>query len=125
MGHRDWPARVAGLGQEWWHPATGALGWGAQEPGSPQCPCPRRKEILGEYYSISSLVQEDVLAVHQEIAGAIQAIDPDTEYSGFVQSHRYSLARLQLLCQAQPCQPRVPAAAGMRQSRAGCPQVWL
>ncbi|KAM6388171.1 tyrosine-protein kinase Fes/Fps isoform 2-T2 [Pluvialis apricaria] len=47
------------------------------------------KEILGEYYSISSLVQEDVLAVHQEIAGAIQAIDPDTEYSGFVQSHRY------------------------------------
>ncbi|NXT46836.1 FES kinase, partial [Pluvianellus socialis] len=47
------------------------------------------KEILGEYYSISSLVQEDVLAVHQEIAGAIQAIDPDTEYSGFVQNHRY------------------------------------
>ncbi|NXG84116.1 FES kinase, partial [Stercorarius parasiticus] len=47
------------------------------------------KEILEEYYSISSLVQEDVLAVHQEIAGAIQAIDPDTEYSGFVQSHRY------------------------------------
>ncbi|NXT42342.1 FES kinase, partial [Pelecanoides urinatrix] len=48
------------------------------------------KEILGEYYSISSLVQEEVLAVHQEIAGAIQAIDPATEYSGFVQSHRYS-----------------------------------
>ncbi|NXQ85953.1 FES kinase, partial [Nyctibius grandis] len=47
------------------------------------------KEILQEYYSISSLVQEDVLAVHQEIAGAIQAIDPATEYSGFVQSHRY------------------------------------
>ncbi|NXA23231.1 FES kinase, partial [Ibidorhyncha struthersii] len=47
------------------------------------------KEILGEYYSISSLVQEDVLAVHQEIAGAIQAIDPNTEYSSFVQSHRY------------------------------------
>ncbi|NWH48350.1 FES kinase, partial [Fregata magnificens] len=48
------------------------------------------KEILGEYYSISSLVQEDVLALHQEIAGAIQAIDPATEYSNFVQSHRYS-----------------------------------
>ncbi|NWW43543.1 FES kinase, partial [Pedionomus torquatus] len=47
------------------------------------------KEILGEYYSISSLVQEDVLAVHQEIAGAIQALDPDTEYSSFIQSHRY------------------------------------
>ncbi|NXS90813.1 FES kinase, partial [Jacana jacana] len=47
------------------------------------------KEILGEYYSISSLVQEDVLAVHQEITAAIQAIEPDTEYSTFVQSHRY------------------------------------
>uniref|UniRef100_A0A8C8B9U1 Tyrosine-protein kinase n=1 Tax=Otus sunia TaxID=257818 RepID=A0A8C8B9U1_9STRI len=39
------------------------------------------KEILGEYYSISSLVQEDVLAVHQEIASAIRAIDPATEYT--------------------------------------------
>ncbi|XP_075620809.1 tyrosine-protein kinase Fes/Fps isoform X3 [Balearica regulorum gibbericeps] len=48
------------------------------------------KEILREYYSISSLVQEDVLAVHKEIAGAIHAIDPATEYSGFIQSHRYS-----------------------------------
>nr|XP_021155065.1 tyrosine-protein kinase Fes/Fps isoform X2 [Columba livia] len=47
------------------------------------------KEILQEYYSISSLVQEDVLAVHQEITSAIQAIDPATEYSGFIQSHRY------------------------------------
>ncbi|NXO03216.1 FES kinase, partial [Rhinopomastus cyanomelas] len=47
------------------------------------------KEILGEYYSISSLVQEDVLAVHQEIASAIEAIEPATEYSGFIQSHRY------------------------------------
>ncbi|KAM6303748.1 LOW QUALITY PROTEIN: tyrosine-protein kinase Fes/Fps [Podargus strigoides] len=48
------------------------------------------KEILQEYHSISSLVQENVLAVHQEMAVAIQAIDPDTEYSGFIQSHRYS-----------------------------------
>ncbi|XP_035168066.1 LOW QUALITY PROTEIN: tyrosine-protein kinase Fes/Fps [Oxyura jamaicensis] len=47
------------------------------------------KEILGEYYSISSLVQEDVLAVHQEIARAIEAINPATEYSSFVQCHRY------------------------------------
>ncbi|XP_032050929.1 tyrosine-protein kinase Fes/Fps isoform X2 [Aythya fuligula] len=43
------------------------------------------KEILGEYYSISSLVQEDVLAIHQEMARAIEAIDPATEYSSFVQ----------------------------------------
>ncbi|KAM6195538.1 tyrosine-protein kinase Fes/Fps [Sarcoramphus papa] len=47
------------------------------------------KEILGEYYSISSLVQDDVLAVHQEITSAIQAIEPATEYSSFIQSHRY------------------------------------
>ncbi|XP_069654882.1 tyrosine-protein kinase Fes/Fps isoform X4 [Haliaeetus albicilla] len=47
------------------------------------------KEILREYYTISSLVQEDVLAVHREIASAIQAIEPATEYSGFIQSHRY------------------------------------
>ncbi|NXD83913.1 FES kinase, partial [Halcyon senegalensis] len=47
------------------------------------------KEILREYYSISSLVQEDVLALHQEIASAIQAIEPATEYSSFIQSHRY------------------------------------
>ncbi|NWY04919.1 FES kinase, partial [Nothoprocta ornata] len=46
------------------------------------------REILWEYHSISSLVQEDVLAVHQEIARAIQAIDPATEYSSFVQGHR-------------------------------------
>ncbi|XP_037251788.1 tyrosine-protein kinase Fes/Fps isoform X1 [Falco rusticolus] len=48
------------------------------------------KEILREYYSISSLVQEDMLAAHQGIASAIQAIDPATEYSSFIQNHRYS-----------------------------------
>ncbi|XP_027522505.1 tyrosine-protein kinase Fes/Fps isoform X2 [Corapipo altera] len=47
------------------------------------------KEILGEYCSISSLVQEDVLAIHHEIAGAIEAINPATEYSSFIQSHQY------------------------------------
>ncbi|XP_039933148.1 tyrosine-protein kinase Fes/Fps isoform X5 [Hirundo rustica] len=47
------------------------------------------KEILREYCSISSLVQEDMLAVHQEIASAIQAIDPATEYSNFIQNHQY------------------------------------
>uniref|UniRef100_A0A8B9PH50 Tyrosine-protein kinase n=1 Tax=Apteryx owenii TaxID=8824 RepID=A0A8B9PH50_APTOW len=53
------------------------------------------REILWEYHSISSLVQEDVLAVHQEIARAVQAIDPTTEYSSFVQCHRYG-------CEAPP-----------------------
>uniref|UniRef100_A0A8C3NCV4 Tyrosine-protein kinase n=1 Tax=Geospiza parvula TaxID=87175 RepID=A0A8C3NCV4_GEOPR len=50
------------------------------------------KEILSEYCSISSLVQEDLLAVHQEIASAIQAIDPATEYSSFIQCHQYAVS---------------------------------
>lgn len=107
---------------------AGALGWGAQEPGSPQHPCPRRKEILGEYYSISSLVQEDVLAVHQEVAGAIQAIDPATEYSGFIQSHRYGPARLAALLPGMALLVTGASGwhgAGGRQSCAGCLQVWL
>nr|NP_955606.1 FBS [Fujinami sarcoma virus]P00530.1 RecName: Full=Tyrosine-protein kinase transforming protein Fps [Fujinami sarcoma virus] len=47
------------------------------------------KEILGEYCSITSLVQEDVLAIHQKVAHAVEMIDPATEYSSFVQCHRY------------------------------------
>ncbi|NXA05057.1 FES kinase, partial [Sapayoa aenigma] len=47
------------------------------------------KEILGEYCSISSLVQEDMLAMQHEIDDAIQAINPANEYSSFVQSHQY------------------------------------
>uniref|UniRef100_A0A8D2MMN3 Tyrosine-protein kinase n=1 Tax=Zonotrichia albicollis TaxID=44394 RepID=A0A8D2MMN3_ZONAL len=55
------------------------------------------KEILSEYCSISSLVQEDLLAIHQEIASAIQAIDPATEYSSFIQSHQYGSTQPQPL----------------------------
>ncbi|NXU58950.1 FES kinase, partial [Turnix velox] len=47
------------------------------------------KEILEEYYSISSLVQEDVQSLHRDMAAAIQAIDPHTEYSTFLHTHRY------------------------------------
>lgn len=61
------------------------------------------KEILSEYCSISSLVQEDLLAVHQEIASAIQAIDPATEYSSFIQSHQYGSTQPQPLCWVRPC----------------------
>uniref|UniRef100_A0A8C4Y1I0 Tyrosine-protein kinase n=1 Tax=Gopherus evgoodei TaxID=1825980 RepID=A0A8C4Y1I0_9SAUR len=46
------------------------------------------KEILQEYAEVSSLVQEDVGSVHQEIAHAIQAIDPATEYDSFLQQQR-------------------------------------
>ena len=101
-------------------PGRGDPGLGAEEPGSPQCPHAHRKEILGEYHSISSLVQKDVLAVHQDIASAIQAIDPATEYSGFVQSHRYGPTRLWPCCWARRCRSRGqgPARAGGSQSHA-------
>ncbi|XP_069481288.1 tyrosine-protein kinase Fes/Fps isoform X2 [Ambystoma mexicanum] len=46
------------------------------------------KGILQEYYDITSLVQEEVLAVHQEIAQAIQNINPATEYDHFCQTNR-------------------------------------
>ncbi|XP_041321006.1 tyrosine-protein kinase Fes/Fps isoform X2 [Pyrgilauda ruficollis] len=70
-------------------PASVPLRSAAGDDSCPNQHCSRRKEILREYCSISSLVQEDLLAVHQEIASAIQAIDPDTEYSSFIQSHQY------------------------------------
>uniref|UniRef100_A0A8C5TX47 Tyrosine-protein kinase n=1 Tax=Malurus cyaneus samueli TaxID=2593467 RepID=A0A8C5TX47_9PASS len=75
------------------------------------------KEILREYCSISSLVQEDMLAMHQEIASAIQTIDPATEYRSFIQSHQYGSTQLQPLCWAWPCCPWV-ALGGMRQVEA-------
>ncbi|XP_006030858.2 tyrosine-protein kinase Fes/Fps isoform X1 [Alligator sinensis] len=47
------------------------------------------KETLQEYHMVTSLVQEEVAAVHQEMAHAIQAINPATEYDSFLQHHRY------------------------------------
>ncbi|XP_043350081.1 tyrosine-protein kinase Fes/Fps isoform X2 [Dermochelys coriacea] len=47
-----------------------------------------QKEILQEYAEVSSLVQDEVGSVHQEITHAIQAIDPATEYDSFLQQHR-------------------------------------
>lgn len=92
---------------------TGLGGTGACQPPAPTC---HRKEILEEYYSISSLVQEDMLAVHRAIASAIQAIKPDTEYSSFIRSHRYDPAR-----RSHSARRRV----GRQPSPAGCPQVRL
>ncbi|XP_032927040.1 tyrosine-protein kinase Fes/Fps isoform X2 [Catharus ustulatus] len=65
-------------------PASVPLRSAAGDGPHPNQQCSRRKEILREYCSISSLVQEDMLAVHQEIASAIQAIDPATEYESEV-----------------------------------------
>ncbi|XP_044516083.1 tyrosine-protein kinase Fes/Fps [Gracilinanus agilis] len=45
------------------------------------------KEILQEYIEISSLVQDEVVTIHREIAAAAACIDPHTEYEGFLQQH--------------------------------------
>nr|XP_033776357.1 tyrosine-protein kinase Fes/Fps [Geotrypetes seraphini] len=51
------------------------------------------KDILQEYFEITSLVQEEIQSVHQEIAQAITIIDHTTEYESFIQSNR-SVVRL-------------------------------
>ncbi|XP_072474899.1 tyrosine-protein kinase Fes/Fps [Notamacropus eugenii] len=45
------------------------------------------KEILQEYIEISSLVQDEVVTIHREIAAAAACINPYTEYEGFLQQY--------------------------------------
>ncbi|KAM5291527.1 tyrosine-protein kinase Fes/Fps [Glossophaga mutica] len=45
------------------------------------------KEILQEYLEISSLVQDEVVALHREMAAAIARIQPDAEYQGFLRQY--------------------------------------
>lgn len=45
------------------------------------------KEILQEYLEISSLVQDEMVAVHQEMAAAATRIQPEAEYQGFLRQH--------------------------------------
>lgn len=46
-----------------------------------------RKEILREYLEISSLVQDEVVAIHREMAAAAARIQPEAEYQGFLQQY--------------------------------------
>ncbi|XP_061671173.1 tyrosine-protein kinase Fes/Fps isoform X1 [Syngnathoides biaculeatus] len=46
------------------------------------------KEILQEYFDISSLLHQEVVQIHQEMYAAITAIDPLTEYESFIQENR-------------------------------------
>ncbi|KAK1158095.1 tyrosine-protein kinase Fes/Fps [Acipenser oxyrinchus oxyrinchus] len=46
------------------------------------------KDILQEYHDLTSLVQEEVLLVHQEIVHAVKAIEPQREYESFIQQNR-------------------------------------
>uniref|UniRef100_A0AAY5KZU2 Tyrosine-protein kinase n=1 Tax=Esox lucius TaxID=8010 RepID=A0AAY5KZU2_ESOLU len=48
------------------------------------------KEILQEYYEMSSLLHQEVLYIHKEMSTALKAIEPHTEYENFIQQNRYS-----------------------------------
>uniref|UniRef100_A0A4X1UGB8 Tyrosine-protein kinase n=2 Tax=Sus scrofa TaxID=9823 RepID=A0A4X1UGB8_PIG len=45
------------------------------------------KEILQEYLEITSLVQDEVVAIHREMAAAAARIQPEAEYQGFLQQY--------------------------------------
>ncbi|XP_037104361.1 tyrosine-protein kinase Fes/Fps isoform X1 [Syngnathus acus] len=46
------------------------------------------KEILQEYFDISSLLHGEVVHIHREMSTAITSIDPLTEYESFIQKNR-------------------------------------
>ncbi|XP_023187519.1 tyrosine-protein kinase Fes/Fps isoform X2 [Xiphophorus maculatus] len=46
------------------------------------------KEILQEYFDISTLLQQEVVKVHREMSSALIAIDPHREYESFIQQNR-------------------------------------
>ncbi|KAL7406459.1 hypothetical protein ABVT39_019875 [Epinephelus coioides] len=46
------------------------------------------KEILQEYFDISTLLHHEVVRIHREISSALTAIDPHREYESFIQQNR-------------------------------------
>ncbi|XP_061102857.1 tyrosine-protein kinase Fes/Fps [Conger conger] len=46
------------------------------------------REVLQEYFDLSSLVQEEVVSVHREMSDALKAIEPHREYESFIQQNR-------------------------------------
>ncbi|XP_051577816.1 tyrosine-protein kinase Fes/Fps-like isoform X2 [Myxocyprinus asiaticus] len=46
------------------------------------------KEILQEYFDLSSLLHDEVVNVHTEMANALKAIQPHKEYESFIQQNR-------------------------------------
>lgn len=45
------------------------------------------KEILQEYYDMSSMLQQEVVSVHEEMSAALMAIEPHREYESFIQQN--------------------------------------
>ncbi|CDQ77197.1 unnamed protein product [Oncorhynchus mykiss] len=46
------------------------------------------KEILQEYYDMSSMLQQEVVSVHEEMSTALKAIEPHKEYESFIHQNR-------------------------------------
>ncbi|XP_016403899.1 tyrosine-protein kinase Fes/Fps-like [Sinocyclocheilus rhinocerous] len=46
------------------------------------------KEILQEYFDLSSVLHDEVVSVHTEMANALKAIQPQREYENFIQLNR-------------------------------------
>ncbi|KAM9764583.1 tyrosine-protein kinase Fes/Fps isoform 2-T2 [Menidia menidia] len=46
------------------------------------------KEILQEYFDISTLLHHEVVRIHREMSSALSAINPENEYDNFVQQNR-------------------------------------
>uniref|UniRef100_UPI003AB0B2AB tyrosine-protein kinase Fes/Fps n=1 Tax=Centroberyx gerrardi TaxID=166262 RepID=UPI003AB0B2AB len=46
------------------------------------------KEVLQEYFDISSFVHHEVVRIHREISAALTAIDPHREYESFTHQNR-------------------------------------
>uniref|UniRef100_A0AAR2ILR1 Tyrosine-protein kinase n=1 Tax=Pygocentrus nattereri TaxID=42514 RepID=A0AAR2ILR1_PYGNA len=49
------------------------------------------KEILQEYFDLSSLLQDEVVCVHKEMAKALKNIEPHREYESFIQQNSHSV----------------------------------
>uniref|UniRef100_A0A3P8T695 Tyrosine-protein kinase n=1 Tax=Amphiprion percula TaxID=161767 RepID=A0A3P8T695_AMPPE len=47
-----------------------------------------RKEILQEYFDISTLIHHEVMEIHREMSSALTAIDPHREYESFIHQNR-------------------------------------
>ncbi|XP_023153500.2 tyrosine-protein kinase Fes/Fps [Amphiprion ocellaris] len=46
------------------------------------------KEILQEYFDISTLIHHEVMEIHREMSSALTAIDPHREYESFIHQNR-------------------------------------
>ncbi|KAF0043248.1 hypothetical protein F2P81_004585 [Scophthalmus maximus] len=55
------------------------------------------KEILQEYFDISTLLHHEVVRIHREMASALTAIDPHREYDSFVHQNRLTAVEEELL----------------------------